>query len=288
MSLAQLSPVPVRAIIINCSTKAVTTLALLSALRHANLPVLLIDCESTDGSWSWFENLARHHSFERLQAPLKPHGKTLDWLFTHTRDEALLLIDSDLEIMNPAVVALAREAIQPEAVYGAGFLHTHEGVGAPIHALGGRFMDRMWIPFSLLKVAPIQQALAQGVTFMHSRTYLEFPWSTALSRLFYARHRLPGLGNISLECFAASRERKYGERSTFREYDTGAKLHENLLAAGYRLAHLGEDHWANSLRHYHGVTRATLKAGQANATAPDSITTQVLTRLSDHYGVTVT
>ena len=37
-------------VIINCSTKELTALALVSALRHGGLPVTVIDCESTDGS----------------------------------------------------------------------------------------------------------------------------------------------------------------------------------------------------------------------------------------------
>lgn len=53
-SLSDLAPEPERAIIINVNTKLVTTLALLSTIRHAGMPVLLIDCESTDGSLRHF------------------------------------------------------------------------------------------------------------------------------------------------------------------------------------------------------------------------------------------
>ena len=97
--LVDLPAQPARAIIINCSTKVVSTLALMSVLRHANMPVLLIDCASRDGSWAWFSALAKQHTFDLLAMPLRPHGKTLDRIFCESRDENLLLVDSDLEIL---------------------------------------------------------------------------------------------------------------------------------------------------------------------------------------------
>ena len=48
------TPLDAEAVIINCSTREQTTLALVSALRHARLPVTVIDCESTDGSYPFF------------------------------------------------------------------------------------------------------------------------------------------------------------------------------------------------------------------------------------------
>jgi hypothetical protein len=38
----------IEAVIINCSTKEQTTLALVSALQHGRLPVTVIDCQSTE------------------------------------------------------------------------------------------------------------------------------------------------------------------------------------------------------------------------------------------------
>ena len=46
-----------RAVIINVGTKIVSPLALLSTLRYAGMPVLLIDCESKDGSLDHFIKL---------------------------------------------------------------------------------------------------------------------------------------------------------------------------------------------------------------------------------------
>ncbi|MEI6737449.1 MAG: glycosyltransferase [Pseudomonadota bacterium] len=287
--LGDLPPAPARAIIINCSTRVVTTLALMSALKYANMPVLLIDCQSTDGSWSWFEALAQQHPFDLLRLPLKPHGKTLDRLFRESHDDALLLIDSDLEILQPDVIEAMRQAMRDLATYGAGFLH----VGGAIHANlqpmvnEGRYMDRMWIPFCLLNVAKIRAVIAEGSTFMHSRDYLEFPWNKLVSRLLYARQHLPLFKRLSLEVFADARERIHGERFLFREYDTGARLHAAMLKQGGVFADLGDLLFSQSVRHYHGVTRATLVKDQENATAPDSIAAEVATRLVSEYAIRV-
>ena len=69
------------AIIINCSTKEQTTLALVSALRHARLPVTVIDCESTDGSLAFFRRLRDRLPFDLAEMPLRRHGDSLDRLF---------------------------------------------------------------------------------------------------------------------------------------------------------------------------------------------------------------
>lgn len=288
-SLGSLPGAPARAIIINCSTRVVTTLALMSALRYTNMPVLLIDCESSDGSWQWFEALAQQHSFDLLRMPLKPHGKTLDRIFLESRDDALLLIDSDLEILQPDVIPALHHATLDSSTYGAGLLHAGGDLNAnpKPNVSEGRYMDRMWIPFCLLKVAKIRSAIAQGSTFMHSRDYLEFPWNRFVSKLLYARHRLALLDRISLEIFADARLRIHGESSLFREYDTGARLHATLMSRGNIFANLGDLLFSQAVRHYHGVTRATLVKDQENATAPDAIGDEVAARLVSEYAIAV-
>jgi glycosyltransferase involved in cell wall biosynthesis len=287
--LKALPPVRARAIIINCNTKMVSTLALMSALRYAGMPVLLIDCESTDGSQDWFRGLAAQHEFDLAFAPLRPHGETLDQIFAASRDESILLIDSDLEILQDDLMPKLRAEMTATDCYGAGFLHADRALtlGPPTATALGRYADRMWIPLCFLKTAPVRDALNAGATFMHSRDYLEFPWSMSLSRWLYARHRIPLLRRVSLEGFAAARERIHGERAAFREYDTGARIHESLVGHGRHLAHLGEPYWSRSVRHYHGVTRATLSQGQGNATAPGAILAEVAERLLAGYGMVV-
>jgi len=183
--LKALPPVRERAIIINCSTKLVTTLALMSALRYAGMPILLIDCESTDGSQDWFRGLAEQHEFDLAFAPLRPHGETLDVIFAASLDESVLLIDSDLEILQDNLLPKLRVEMSATDCYGAGFLHRTEVMLKSGHTLTnpGRYMERMWIPLCFLKTAAIRDALKAGATFMHSRDYLEFPWNKSVSKL---------------------------------------------------------------------------------------------------------
>ena len=65
----------------------------MSALKYANMPILLIDCESTDGSMQHFTRLMQRYPFDLLSAPLQNHGHTLDWLFLNVPAQNILLID---------------------------------------------------------------------------------------------------------------------------------------------------------------------------------------------------
>ena len=58
-NLSELSYEAELAVIINVNTKLVTTLALLSVIKYASMPVLLIDCESNDGSLEHFISLMK-------------------------------------------------------------------------------------------------------------------------------------------------------------------------------------------------------------------------------------
>jgi hypothetical protein len=104
--LRELPPVPVQAVIINCGTRWVSTLELLSTLRHAGLPVLVIDCESADGSERHFQLLSRQAGikFHWLAWPLRPHGMTLDRLFSEIAADTVLLVDSDVDIRDAGLV----------------------------------------------------------------------------------------------------------------------------------------------------------------------------------------
>lgn len=314
--IAELAHVPVRAVIINCDTRWVTTLALLSALRYAHVPILLIDCESTDGSWEWFCELAAKHSFAEntvnvVKMPLRPHGKTLDRLFQEIRADKVLLVDSDLEILSPTIVADSIRAASENGIYGAGFLHAGEWIrGGHLPASAhGYYMERMWIPFTCLNVAPIRSALAAGNSFMHSRDYFEFPHSLLLSKALYARHRLPLLKKLELKFLHRFRQQPLEDpmpnlasdfsskvaplpssgvvlRPAFCEYDTGARLHAYMRQTlRSEFGDFGMGLCAASVKHYHGITRATLSPGRDNATPPNSVLDEVMQRLSDEYGV---
>jgi glycosyltransferase involved in cell wall biosynthesis len=290
LKIGALNELPVadtRAVIINCSTKVVTTLAVMSALERANAPVLLIDCESTDGSWEWFSHLAQTYSFDLIKAPLRKHGDTLDWLFANLQDEYILLVDSDLEILDRNIVTQMRAAIQSAHYYGAGFLHGESIFPPGIHTRvdAGRHMARMWIPFTLLKTKVVQEKLATGISFLQTREYLDIPCSALASRLAFVRHRFPIANRISTKVFEGARQRIHGETCSYREYDTGARLHESLMKSGWQFADLGATLWAESTHHYHGITRAQLKSSPEDKAAIAVAEQQVKTKVKEEYGL---
>src|SRR3954470_10788093 len=91
---------PEIAVIINVGTRYVSTLALLSTLRYVRVPTVMLDCESTDGSYEWFKRLMKDYDFHLMSAPLRQHGETLDRIFQRTQAERVLLVDSDAEALN--------------------------------------------------------------------------------------------------------------------------------------------------------------------------------------------
>jgi glycosyltransferase involved in cell wall biosynthesis len=285
---SELNHCPVRAVIINCSTRWMTTLALFSALRYLDIPILVVDCESTDGSWDWFSELSKKNKFDLTKARLRPHGSTLDYLFAQIPADALLLIDSDLEILSSQVAVKITQAAMEGNNYGAGFLHESEWIrgGHTPEWAKGFYMERMWIPFTCLKVAPVKLALAAGNTFLHSRTYLEFPKSALLSKALYARHRLPVVKHFKLEFLNRFRFDGTALGAAFREYDTGAKMHEYFQqSTSLKFVNLGMDLCSTSVKHCHGITRSTLSPGLDNSTQPNIVRAEVMRRLKDEYGL---
>ncbi len=257
-SLADLPPQPAVSVIINCGTKWVTSLALTAARAYTDWPILLIDCESRDGSREHFARLSERHGidFYWLDWPLRRHGTALDALFRGIPAQRVLLIDSDLEILDRRVVAAMSDALLThEDAYGAGFLHRAQWMGAA-HGLPdgvARYAERMWIPLVLLRTAPVRQALAEGASFAQQREFLEWPGRPALSRWLGYRHWLPGLRRLG-----RGNPRDQGDPPPrIVEYDTGARMHASLQRTGHRFAALDEDLWGD-VRHYHGASRSRL------------------------------
>jgi hypothetical protein len=298
-SLASLPPCPALAVIINCSTKWTTTLTLASALEHAGLPILLIDCESNDGSREHFARLAsqRGLDFRWLEWPLRRHGLALDALCADIRAESVLLIDSDLEILAPRIVTAMKDALAGHAqAYGSGLLHGPAWLGAE-HGLPagvGYYARRMWIPLVLLRTAPIRAALRNGVSFAQRRAFGEIPRSPTLSRWLAYRFWVPGLRRWQPKTGGGTCD----ERSAaFIEYDTGADMHEALCAMGYRFAALDVDTFGGDVHHYHGMSRAAMphvlrKAGRRlglrlrdNSTPEAAARNEIRRRLADRYGI---
>jgi hypothetical protein len=298
--LRDIGPIPAIAVIVNCSTKLVTTLALASVLRRTRLPVLVIDCESTDGSRGHFAALAPRleRDFLWLPMPLARHGVTLDAVFDAMPAREVLLVDSDLEILDGRVVeAMAAALASAPDAYGAGFLHRRAWLAAQhgVRDRIGRYAERMWIPLVLLRTQAVRRARAGGASFAQRRDFAEFPGHPLLSRWAGMRLWIPGLRDLLPPRHAAGGD---PAAPAFVEHDTGALVHAELLAEGLRFAALDESLWGD-VHHFHGVTRSGLARRidrfarrwrvitGATGTAQDAVGAMVRERLRSEYGLAV-
>lgn len=222
-----LSPVKRRTIIINHNTKIVTFLAMLAALRHVKSPLLLIDCESTDGSYDFFYDKMQHHKFDLIQAPLNKHGTTLDFVFSNVNDEELLLIDSDLEIHNSEIIAFFDKYISHKKVFGCGFLNGSSKLGknfenSKLH--GALYFERPYMPIVLLKVDYVKDALSNGVSFNYQAVNNQFGLiNSSLSRYLLFLFR-----KLNLQPPHSLRKEYFTHKPKIIVYDTGAKIYEYL------------------------------------------------------------
>ena len=283
-----MSPRTAEIAIINCSTKEFTALALVSALRHGGgLRVTVIDCESTDGSMEFFRQLQRQLSFKLAQLPLRRHGVTLDRLFSEAASDALLLLDSDAEILDPDLVPRMLAAVLP-GVYGSGFLHAGEWLAAD-QGSGheqGYYAERMWIPCVLLDVAHVRDALHVGRSFRQRIVGNELPLWPWLAQLLKLRFRIPGLRQLRFDAMRRLRSEYRGLRPHYLNFDTGAQLHDYLVTRrGLKFADLGAAWWPTAVAHYHGVTRRQLRPRMRNAADVVASREDALARISTIYGV---
>lgn len=263
-----------QAVIINVGTRLPTTLALLSALRHAGMPLLLVDCESKDDSLAYFTALMATHEFDLLSAPLKPHGRTLDWLFAQLASEVVLLVDSDLELHGPDIVTFMRQFIDDARTFGCGFI---DGPGYLVAEQGflhnAYYHERPWMPLAMFKAAPVRQALAHGCSFV-DKVVMNDVAGGLLTRVARRLHLpLPGALRIAYN----------GMRPEIVYYDTGAEIYEHLRFHREQLfvgmpAHFSDRYTT----HFSGVSRHVVQGG---GTAIATIAATVTERLRTRYGV---
>jgi len=275
-------------VIINCSTRELTALALASAHEHSGLPVTVIDCESTDGSVDYLKALQKSLPFEIARLPLNRHGVTLDRVFRETTRDALLLLDSDAEILDARLVPAMLDALRP-GTYGSGFLHAGEWLPAA-HGGGlrkGWYAERMWIPCVMLDVAAIREALDAGASFAQRVTGNEMPHWPWLSTLLRQRFRVPGLRGLALDGMRSTRREFGGEKPHYVYRDTGADVHDWLInRRGLAFADLGAAWWPTAVAHRHGVTRRQLRPWMRNAADVGASRAFAVERIARVYGVT--
>ena len=282
-NISQLTASKHQAVIINVSTKSVTTLALLSVLRFAAMPVLVIDCESQDGSFDHFTRLMKVHDFDLLAAPLKKHGNTLDWIFEFIPAEKVLLVDSDVEILGSEIIRIIKNFIDEERVFGGGF--THGPCWLPDHPGIGYYQERMWIPLTMLNVAHVRRALHAGCSFIDETILNDFAASNFISRLLALRFKKPSLRNRRLSWLSRFRTSYYGLKPAYVFCDTGAAVYQFLkYREGLSFAGLPAEQHGRYVTHFHGVTRSLLDPDDTNSTSLAEIDKQVRERLEQVYG----
>lgn len=277
---------------INVGTKWVSTLALLSALRYLDMPVLLIDCESDDGSLEHFRALQSTYDFDLCQLPLRPHGTTLDHVFDTLRADQIWLLDSDAEIVSRTYVDVMATSLADERVFGAGFVHAFQWLAYHQFGLYGErtslYHERMWIPFTALKTSEIAAARRAGRSFLDHEVFNDFPPNLYLSKLLHNRLRRQSTANLRLRFLDPFRRPYNNVKPSHLYYDTGASVYEYLKTTQGKLfagidARLAGPH----VVHQHGVTRAKLTGDLRNATGPAAIEAHIFGRLRDVYGLDV-
>lgn len=307
-SLDDLPEAEARVVIINVRTELVSTLAVLSALRHApEMRVLLVDCDQQPAGRDHWDRLMKQWNFDVVEQPLRPHGIALDHIVPRLNCELFLKLDSDAEIRSEALVPQLLSRFQHPRVFGAGWLEggwwmEEKQRKAPRTTI---YHERPWTQCVVFRVPLVREALDHGVSFEARSIYNDFRWSAALSRLLAGRfiddphapeisawRRLPGpwrerLRESKLKPLRWARGDYYGHRPNYVFADMGADVYHwcrykrAMLFAGLPMKLVSDD----EVYHYGGVTRLALSPWQTNGTRLDDISTRVRARLADAYGV---
>ena len=273
MTILELPYQKERAVIINCGTHLSTTLSVLSVLRYCNANLVVVNCrlpkDEDNAEYHYLQRLQRYCRLQRLgdfvlsEMPLCLHGDTLDHIFTHIKADNVLLVDSDLEVLNNKAITEMRQWIEMDDCFGAGFFHGPYFGFARGKFPEGYYQERMWIPFTLLKVNYMREAIEAGVSFNIFNIYNDFRWNAWIGRhiMNYAK-RL----HIPLK-WNPLRKSYLGFRPNYVLQDTGANIYKywrdhHKFYAGARtdIHHL-------YVAHYDGITRSVLASRAKDSTA---------------------
>jgi hypothetical protein len=230
--------------------------------------------------------MASERRLDLYSRPLGKHGLVLDQIFNETRDEKVLLIDSDLEILDREIVGSMLEAISAPDTFGSGAVHgpvwlTSENCFAEKL---GFYQERMWIPFTMLKAADIKRALGEGYSFENRwvpNELCSLPW---LAKLLSFRFFIRGLKKLRLEFLRNTRKTYHNEKPNIVCCDTGADLFCYLkYDCRLQFEDFGTDKLLKLVHHYHGVTRRRIQRLKMQATEYDEVFAGIVKRLDEQY-----
>jgi len=266
-------------VIINVGTKKSTTLALLSAIKYLNIPILLIDCEvNKNDDFLFFTNLQTQYNFHLIQLPLRKHGETLDIIFKEINSNYLVLIDSDLEILTSDYFLILKKLLTIDNTFGAGFIH------GPLKRVknqkNAHYIERMWIPFTLLNVEKVKFALNNKLSFNIRYKFNDFPISQYISKRIYKVLLKLNFDIAILNIF----RKKYGsQRPSLVLYDTGADIYQFLKDSKYFYWGLNSAAYSLFVNHFDGITRNLLDKSDFTGLNLSSVDEIITKRLIEEY-----
>jgi hypothetical protein len=278
-----------KAVIINYNTKLVTTLSLLTAIQHCDMPVLLIDCNSTDESFQHFQSLMEQYEFDLLSAPLRVHGITLNWLFSNLPTKRILLIDSDLIINKSEIIDYFKEYIDEPDVFGCGFINGPHILTDPVFRIydleNALYQERMWMPLVFCKVEPVMEALRANKSFAQFDFNNRYYKLQLLNKL---ASKNKGIEKIAGRLFNKEYYRTFGQHKPPKIcYDTGAQIYEYLRYEKFMsFVGLPKNVYPRFVTHFHGATRKVLNPSDKHGEGDlQDISNQVRTELKENFGI---
>ena len=278
-----------RAVIINVHTLLCTTLAILSAKRYLDMPLLVIDCplHGADEREALMR-LQQDYDFDLLSLPLRPHGDTLDDLFLHLAGEWIYLVDSDVEVLNDKGVEQMRwmrthSLVKENKLFGVGMRQV-SGFGLPpqerlFHA------ERMWIPFCALHIPAVREAIENGESFniASKANYGKMGGGLRRVRNKMDKYGLQYIAKLTDKVLDLFRYRYVGRGIDYTLYDTGAAIYEWLQRHGYIYLDCTFYAYPGYVEHFCGVTRQQMYENEPVCTNLTDIDLTIKHRLSEKY-----
>ena len=288
-SISNIPATKEQAIIINVGTRFVTTLALLSTLKYSGMPVLLIDCplnKNNSSDFNYFEFLMKNEKFDLISLPLKNHGETLDFVFQNINADYVLLVDSDLEILNDNIVPMMKKYINKSNIFGSGFIHGPWWIKETEweEPRSGFYQERIWMPFTFLDVKKIREALWVNVSFNSRLFYNLIPSNQYISRKLL--YRVPFLKRSNFSFFNFLKKTYHDRKPFLVLYDTGADIYQYLR---YQKSYffvgidVNTEVETDYVHHYSGITRKLLFDDQYHTTSLNDEYLNINNRLLNEY-----
>lgn len=278
-----------KALIVNVHTLLSTTLALASASRYLQVPLVVIDCPwQGQSDWESLCRLQTKYDFDLVSCPLRTHGDTLDDAFLHLQTDWLYLVDSDVELLNDTGIQAMRamrdhNLLPADQVFGVG-LQQVSGFGLPpmervFHA------ERMWVPFCCLSAEKVRREIKCHTSFNIAS---QANYGRMGGGILRVRRKLLKMGcrylarwvDEVLNLFRYQYKKQHIDSTL---YDTGALIYEQLRKQGLHYLGLSFYSYPAFVVHYCGITRSQMYENEPVATQMQDIEQTIRHTLLNKY-----